>query len=150
MAEFNAARLTKLRREQGWDQVTLARRAGISTSVVSSLEGGKTLNPRGDTVTALANVLGCRPSSLYKREPRIIAAPQQIEVRADAASLFDVPTDDTGPEVRYRDPATLDELLHTLPYRWRILFDGCQQAGFTDEQSMKLVTTAIHAGVLPA
>lgn len=173
MSDFNPSALTRLRQGNGLRQKDLAQLAGLSTSVVSSLEAGQTPNPRADTVTKLAAALGCRRSSLYKRATTAVvtreaglnreALRQLAAERAPARReeklvemapqpqplplpLFD---DALHPGTRTITRAEANWLLHNLPARWRVLFTGCREAGFDEAQAMRLVTTAISAGVLP-
>jgi DNA-binding XRE family transcriptional regulator len=52
-------RLRALRKAAGVTQMGLAAAAGLTLSAVTQMEAGKILNPRLDTLRALARVLGC-------------------------------------------------------------------------------------------
>lgn len=54
------------RQKQGWSQVKLAERAGISKYTVIRLEAGKNV-PRRSTVMVLAIALGITPAELQPR-----------------------------------------------------------------------------------
>ena len=57
-SESLATKLKKLREARALSQQDLAVKAGLSISVVSQIEQGKKLNPRADTIFALADALG--------------------------------------------------------------------------------------------
>lgn len=147
MASFAGYKLTTLREERGWDQKTLAKLAGLSTTVVSSLETGRTAHPRPATIKALTDALGCEPRALYKRGRNTTRqhTPPPAPPQQDTPALFPAPAE----PARTVTHADLDRLLHDLPARWRILFDGCREVGFITEQAMQLVVAAITAGTLP-
>lgn len=58
MAETLAARVARLREENGWTQAELAERAGLTMFNIRQIEQGVTKNPRLDTLRALAKVFG--------------------------------------------------------------------------------------------
>lgn len=150
MASFAGYKLANAREARGWDQKTLAEQSGVSRSVVSALESGKTAHPRPVTVNLLAAALDITPRELYKRRsPRRItqagAQPAEATQTVHEQGLFPAP--ETTNE-QWTSVVEQSALLHELPHRWRILFNGCQEAGFDEAQSMRLVTTAITAGAL--
>lgn len=162
MADFAGYKLTNLREGRGWEQRTLADRSGVSQSVISALESGKTVHPRAKTVRALAQALDVNPTQLLKRaspRPRTAAPAEKLEnapapdlnrealrqLAAEQQPLFPAP----APERRVT-AAEADRLLHDLPGVWMRLFTGCTEVGFTEGQAMQLLNTAIAAGVLPA
>ena len=55
------------REKAGLSQSELARRSGVKQSVISDIENEKTLNPRVDTIMALAEALGFEWSRFYTR-----------------------------------------------------------------------------------
>ena len=61
--EHFAHRMKALRYDNGWSQVELAARAGLSYSSVQNYEAGKTL-PQTDNMLALARTLGVPLSEL--------------------------------------------------------------------------------------
>ncbi len=63
-----AARLRSLRRRAGLTQVTLAVRAGVSSSVVAVIEQGKQADPRLSTLGKLAAGLGVSVTDLLVRQ----------------------------------------------------------------------------------
>lgn len=70
--ERMARRVKSLRTDFGWDQLDLAKKAGVSKDTVSSIESarrGATL----DTAVALADAFGCTLESLVCREPMTAA-----------------------------------------------------------------------------
>lgn len=161
MASFAGYKLANARETRGWDQKTLAEQSGVSRSVVSALESGKTAHPRSVTVNLLAAALGIIPRELYKRRsPRrtttTAAAPkegiltdQEMRERGWATTAIPLPAPEPPePSETPRTRQELDTLLHQLPHRWRILFDGCRGVGFDEAQAMRLVTAAITACAL--
>lgn len=62
--------LTRLRRrrlEKGWTLVTLSKNAGLSVRTLSMLERSER-EPRPQTITQLANALGCQPADMMEPE----------------------------------------------------------------------------------
>lgn len=55
------------REKMGISQNELARRSGVKQSVISDIENEKTLNPRVETIMALANVLNFAWTKFYDR-----------------------------------------------------------------------------------
>lgn len=51
------SRVQTLREERGWSRVELARRSGVSLSVINKMERGET-QPRRQTLCNLAEALG--------------------------------------------------------------------------------------------
>lgn len=52
------------REANGWKQRDLAQAMNISESYVSAIENGAIANPKADTITRLAAVLGVTPNDL--------------------------------------------------------------------------------------
>lgn len=70
MAELLDTRtLRTLREAQGWDQQTLAQRAGVDPSVISRLERGLQEDLRVSVMVALARALGTSVESLLAAPP---------------------------------------------------------------------------------
>ena len=61
-------RLAAIRVQKGLSQQELSRISGVSQSVISDIEKGKTPAPRIDTVLALAQGLGCTLDDLVPNE----------------------------------------------------------------------------------
>jgi transcriptional regulator with XRE-family HTH domain len=61
-------RVAAQRQERGWDQSELGRRAGVSPSYVSRLEGGVYVRPSVERLAALASALGCHIRELTDAE----------------------------------------------------------------------------------
>ncbi len=82
--------LRSLREAKGWDQLTLARTAGIDKSVISRLERGTQVDLRASVLIGLARALQTPVDSLlatpFPYEPAN-AAPELVRVVADAATL---------------------------------------------------------------
>jgi len=55
--------LNRLRRDKGWNQEELAKKAGISLGQVSKIERNKD-KPKLETIYSLINALGCTPNAL--------------------------------------------------------------------------------------
>lgn len=66
--------LKSARERLGWDQQTLARRAGLNSSVVSRLEAGQTSDPSYSTVRKLETALSLEPGTLVFGEQPTEAA----------------------------------------------------------------------------
>lgn len=73
------ARLRRLRQEQGFTQVQLARRAGVNQGYLSSIEKGDR-TPRRDTLRAIAVALGV-PEAVLVGRGEGHDAPQALETR---------------------------------------------------------------------
>ena len=59
------ARVLRMRREaKGWDQLTLARKAGVNPSVISRLESGMQTDLKASVLVALAQALEISISAL--------------------------------------------------------------------------------------
>lgn len=56
--------LRRLRLDQGMTIAELAEASGVSGQQIRALENGKTRNPQVSTLSALALVLGVRPSEI--------------------------------------------------------------------------------------
>lgn len=67
--ESMAARLTRLRKEQGLSKYRLAKLSGKSETYIYRLEAGEVNNPRRDTLTALARGLNIPVSELVGESP---------------------------------------------------------------------------------
>ena len=65
-----ALRLPELRKARGWSQSELARRAGVSQSVISRLENGVIESVSFTNLERLAGALECDPGYLVVRIPR--------------------------------------------------------------------------------
>lgn len=61
-------RLRRRRKEYGWTQRELARRAGVNVSMVNRLERHDAVNPNFETILKLAKALGCTTDYLGGRE----------------------------------------------------------------------------------
>lgn len=59
--------IQELRKEKGWSQTELARRAGVKQGVLSDIESGKTKNPRSDTLAAIALALDVPMEKLIQK-----------------------------------------------------------------------------------
>ncbi len=73
---------------KGWDQLTLARRAGINPSVVSRLERGLQPAVRASALVALAHALGVPIDTLVTkpdRQTEVSALPELAAVLAELA-----------------------------------------------------------------
>lgn len=53
----------------GWSQRQLSKAAGLNESAIKNIEAGKSRNPRGDTLSAIAAALGCSLSDFYNDTP---------------------------------------------------------------------------------
>src|SRR5438309_1833300 len=87
---IDAGSLRAVREAKGWDQRTLAERAGIDPSVVSRLERGLQLDLRASVLVALARALDTTIDSLlaapYQRShPPMI--PELAAVMTEVAEL---------------------------------------------------------------
>lgn len=80
-AERIGKRVEKARKARGWNMATLARRAKVSASYISRLEGGTYPNPSLAKMSAIADVLGVRVSDLVDLPP---ATPDELieQIRA--------------------------------------------------------------------
>jgi transcriptional regulator with XRE-family HTH domain len=67
-AETIGRRVWERRRERGWDQSELGRRAGVSPSYISRLEGGVYVRPSVERLAALASAFGCHVRELTDAE----------------------------------------------------------------------------------
>jgi putative transcriptional regulator len=65
-------RLRDLRRTRGWSQSELARRSGVSQSVISRLENGVTEAVSFENLERLAGALECDPGYLV-----VVTAPRR-------------------------------------------------------------------------
>jgi transcriptional regulator with XRE-family HTH domain len=80
--------LKALRDAKGWDQLTLARRAGINPSVVSRLERGLQPDVRASALVALAHALSVPINALVMKsyqQTEISALPELAVVLAEVA-----------------------------------------------------------------
>lgn len=68
-------RIAAARRDRGWDQTELARRAGVAGSYISRLENGKFDSPSAVRLAAIADALGRRINDLTEPQP----APDESE-----------------------------------------------------------------------
>jgi transcriptional regulator with XRE-family HTH domain len=59
--------LVNARRQAGWSQDELARRAGLKLDTLRAIEQGRTLNPGVLTMRAVARALGVSLDSLVPR-----------------------------------------------------------------------------------
>ncbi len=62
--------LSKLRKEKGFTQEGLARKADISYHTLLKIEGGGIKNPRIETVVKLADALGINLDKLVERSKK--------------------------------------------------------------------------------
>ena len=58
-------RIREVREKKKLTQEELAKRAGVSRQLVSSLENGSSVNTTTDTLLALAEVLGCHVADFF-------------------------------------------------------------------------------------
>ena len=63
-ARMQTVTLKTARERRGWDQIELAREAGVNQATVSRLEEGVTKNPSHGTVQKLERALGLKPGRL--------------------------------------------------------------------------------------
>ncbi len=88
-------RITEKRIEKGWDQVGLARRAGLSSSSISEIENGQT-NPLGPTLVKLSHALGVSIHYILTGESQLrmedVAMPDELAglVREEGIPLADI------------------------------------------------------------
>ena len=66
MVEF---KIKERRLQLGMKQSELVRKSGVSRTVVSELENGKEIDVRLSTIVALAKILKCSPTKLFKYTP---------------------------------------------------------------------------------
>lgn len=101
--------LRALREAKGWDQLTLARAAGIDPSVISRLERGTQLDLRASVLVGIARALHTSVDSLLApAQPQ--RAPIALELAAVVAEL------DALPEAHQRHiAAILRAYLTALP-----------------------------------
>lgn len=59
-------KIRKLRKEKGYSQEKLARKADVSMRTINIIEAGKIANPHVDTVTRIAKGLGIELSELLE------------------------------------------------------------------------------------
>lgn len=147
--KFAGNKLRDLRTARGWDQATLAAKAGLGKTVISYLESGRTEYPRPTTVAALAGALGCHQRDLYKRTRRVTPPPAAKPAEpappvgvAEPLPLFAGPAAPARAQRRRVTP----EVLEALPGWWRRLFTGCLGQGFTEDQALRLVCAFIGTG----
>ena len=62
--ETGEEKIARLRKEKGWNQVDLARKAGISGSLIHKIELGKVVKPSSKFLLKIANALGVDLSEL--------------------------------------------------------------------------------------
>ncbi len=74
-----AERVFKLREERGWTQSELARRAGLSRTTLSHLEGGATRTPSSPTLRRLARAFGISVHDLLAETDAAEAEPLGAE-----------------------------------------------------------------------
>lgn len=72
MSESFAQRLVRLREREGWSQIALSRRVGVTQSMLSLLEDGKREGAKVQAAVflALADALGVTPEYLLTGEER--------------------------------------------------------------------------------
>ena len=63
-------RLSEARKARGWLQAELARRSGLSQSLISQIESGARKNPGINTISSLEDSLGVAHGSLSMPAPR--------------------------------------------------------------------------------
>lgn len=59
-------KIRELRKEKGYSQEKLARKADVSMRTINIIEAGKITNPHVDTVTKIAKGLGIELSELLE------------------------------------------------------------------------------------
>lgn len=64
MASIIANRVKELRKSKGFSQEELAEKSGLNTRTIQRIENGSN-EPRGDSLSRLASVLGVSPDSLF-------------------------------------------------------------------------------------
>ncbi|WP_028925164.1 helix-turn-helix domain-containing protein [Pseudonocardia acaciae] len=118
-------RVAVLRKARGLTQTALARRAGISTSLLSKIEvGDRTLSP--EVAAAIAQALRMTLGALYGEAELSEDQSVRLEHLRTAVRRFDIPDQTAVPEeaglrgeldraVSLREHAALDELLRMLP-----------------------------------
>ncbi len=91
---IDGAALRRLREVRGWDQSALARRAGISQSVVSRLERGLQDNLDAAVLIALARTLGIAVDALLVASTQPDQAPLVGELAVIVPELARLPEGD--------------------------------------------------------
>ena len=84
---IDAQALRGLRETRGWDQQTLAERAGVDPSVVSRLERGIQLDLKASVLVGLARALGVPADSLLVGTLRSAVSPLNAELASAVALL---------------------------------------------------------------
>jgi transcriptional regulator with XRE-family HTH domain len=87
---INVDMLRSLREVRGWDQTTLAARAGIDRSIISRLERGIQQDLKVSILVALANALESTVDALVVRPAT--AADAQAQLVAELAAAVDALT----------------------------------------------------------
>jgi transcriptional regulator with XRE-family HTH domain len=88
---LNAQRLRALRQAKGWDQLTLARTAGVDPSVVSRLERGIQEDLRASVLVSLARALQTSIDSLVVEAQSHLPAQLERELLALVSELAELP-----------------------------------------------------------
>lgn len=107
-------RLRDLRTAQGWTQIDLAEKSGVSRAYVSELETGKRKRPGFETIKKLADALKLEPSALTGRDGSTDERLEQLTrriVREELAGQSSVNSSSESDLVPVRVSNSLDEII---------------------------------------
>lgn len=102
--------MLRLRRERGWSQTELAKRAGLSRGAVANLEIGAVRSPDEDTVSALAAALETTAAALWTPAGEASAAPVPMSGAGGRVVSFADFLQRRGHDVTERERGLLEDL----------------------------------------
>ena len=136
-----AAAIVERRSEFGWDQVELAEKAGLSQSVISTLERGANKSPRASTLEKLESAMqwdeGTCERLLAAEEIDIYAAP--FPKRSEESQLKNEFLQVLGAlaSTTVLDPIRNPEV-YTVVRDFSLKMNKIETAGLSDEQKSSL------------